>query len=64
MEHLKTDAKLHMIVEVCGGGHVVRAELKDRHTNIVRIEKDGEDISAPARRSLCRSTTPIVRLCG
>lgn len=44
VEHLKTDAKLHMIVEVCGGGHVVRAELKDRHTNIVRIEKDGEDI--------------------
>lgn len=64
VEHLKTDAKLHMIVEVCGGGHVVRAELKDRHTNIVRIEKDGEDIFRACRRSLCRSTTPIVRLCG
>ena len=44
-KHLKTDAKLHMIVEVWRRRpDVVRAERKDRHTNIVRIEKDGEDI--------------------
>lgn len=52
VEHLKTDAKLHMIVEVCGGGHVVRAELKDRHTNIVRIEKYGESLSRGAELAL------------
>ncbi len=38
---LQGSEALHLIVEACAGGHTVRVELKNAHTHIVRIEKDG-----------------------
>lgn len=39
---LKSDEKLHIIVEAFWGSHQALVELKHTHTGIVRIEKDGQ----------------------
>lgn len=39
---LLTPAKLHIIIRVEGGGHTAMVEIIHSHTNIVRIERDGE----------------------
>ncbi len=41
-ELLDTDAKLHILITMEGGGHTALAEIRDEHTNVIRIEKDGE----------------------
>lgn len=41
VEHLKTDAKLHIIVEAAAGMDWALAEIRDRHTNLVRMERNG-----------------------
>ena len=39
VEHLKTEAKLHIIVTVYSGEDWASVEIRDRHTNIVRMER-------------------------
>ena len=39
---LQTPAKLHIIVRMCAGSHSSLVEIIHHHTDIVRIEKDGE----------------------
>lgn len=39
VEHLKTEAKLHIIVTVYSGKDWAEVEIRDRHTNIVRMER-------------------------
>ena len=46
VELLDTPAKLHIIVEIQGGGHTALAEIRDEHTNVVRLERDGEVLFA------------------
>lgn len=41
-EILDTPAQLHIIVEMEGAGHTALAEIRDEHTNLIRLEKDGE----------------------
>ncbi len=41
VRHLSSDAKLHIIVEVFSGTERALVEIKDLHTNVVRIEKNG-----------------------
>lgn len=40
VEHLKTDAKLHIIVEVFSGPDSALVEIRDRHTNVVREQRN------------------------
>ena len=50
---------LHLIVNVQAGGQTAEVELKNAHTHIVRIEKNGEASSAQrktARRTALRTT--------
>lgn len=42
VEHLKTDAKLHILVEVIAGMDWALVEIRDKHTNIIRIERNGQ----------------------
>ncbi len=42
VEHLMTDAKLHIIVEAYAGEDRALAEIRDRHTSLVRVERNGE----------------------
>lgn len=42
VEHLKTEAKLHMIVEVITGMNWALVEIRDEHTHILRIERNGQ----------------------
>lgn len=42
VEHLATDAKLHIIVEAYAGGDRALAEIRDRHTNLIRVERNAE----------------------
>lgn len=42
LEHLETDHVLDMIVTVTNGTHGASVQIANEHTNIVRIEKDGE----------------------
>lgn len=44
IEQLKTPCTLHMIVEAQNDEHSVEVEIKDLHTNVVRITVDGQDI--------------------
>ena len=39
---LETEAKLHFIIVMEAEGHEALVEVKNEHTNIIRIEKDGE----------------------
>ncbi|MDO5324569.1 MAG: L-serine ammonia-lyase, iron-sulfur-dependent, subunit alpha [Clostridia bacterium] len=41
-EKLNSDAPLHIVVEMTAGSQSVEVELRDGHTNIVRITKNGE----------------------
>ncbi len=41
---LQGSEALHLIVEVWGQGHQVTVELKNAHTHIVRVEKDGATV--------------------
>lgn len=41
---LKSTATLHIIVNVYKDGHNAEVELKDGHTNVVRIVKDGKEL--------------------
>ncbi len=41
-EILDTPAQLHIIIEMEGGGHTALAEIRDEHTNLIRLERDGE----------------------
>jgi len=41
---LKTPAKLHIEITVRAGAHSALVEIVHRHTNIVRVERDGERI--------------------
>ena len=40
-ELLDTTAKLHILITMEGGGHTALAEIRDEHTNVIRLEKDG-----------------------
>lgn len=42
VELLDTSAKLHIIVEMQGESHTALAEIRDEHTNIIRLERDGQ----------------------
>ena len=42
VELLDTPSRLHIIVEISGDSHTALAEIRDEHTNVVRIERDGE----------------------
>ena len=42
VEHLMSDHVLDMKLVLKGAGHVSSVQIQDMHTNIVRIEKDGE----------------------
>ena len=42
VELLDTPSRLHIIVETTGDHHTALAEIRDEHTNIVRVERDGE----------------------
>lgn len=42
VEHLATEAKLHIIVEAYAGEDWALTEIRDRHTNLVRVERNGE----------------------
>lgn len=42
VELLDTPAKLHIIVEIQGDDHTSLAEIRDEHTNVIRLERDGE----------------------
>lgn len=42
VELLDTPAKLHIIVEMEGEHHTALAEIRDEHTNVIRLERDGE----------------------
>lgn len=42
VELLDTPSRLHIIVEITGDSHTALAEIRDEHTNVVRIERDGE----------------------
>lgn len=41
VEHLKTDSKLHIIVEAFWGTEWALAEIRTRHTNLIRLERNG-----------------------
>lgn len=41
VEYLSSKAPLHIIVQLTGGGKTVSIELRDGHTNIVRIVENG-----------------------
>lgn len=43
-ELLDTTAKLHILITMEGGGHTALAEIRDEHTNVIRIERDGETL--------------------
>lgn len=51
VRHLKTPAKLHIIVEAFCGLDSALAEIKDTHTNVVRIEKNGKALLKKADAS-------------
>ena len=42
---LNTSANLHILLEVSGEGHSALVEIRDAHTNVVREEKDGIEIT-------------------
>lgn len=42
VEHLATDAKLHIIVEAYAGEDRALAEIRDRHTALIRVERNEE----------------------
>lgn len=44
IEQLKTPCTLHMIVVAENDKHHVEVEIKDLHTNVVRISVDGKDV--------------------
>ena len=39
---LDTPARLHILIEMKGKDHTALAEIRDEHTNVVRIERDGQ----------------------
>ena len=43
-ELLDTTAKLHILITMEGEGHTALAEIRDEHTNVIRIERDGETL--------------------
>jgi L-cysteine desulfidase len=47
-----TEALLYAEVTVQGGGHSVTTTLRDEHTNIVRVEKDGKPVYDAGLESL------------
>lgn len=55
VRHLKTEEKLHIVVEAFGKGGNSLAEIKYSHTNVVRMEKDGKTVfdSEDKRRHKC-----------
>lgn len=56
VEHLKTDAKLHIIVEAVSGMDWALAEIRDRHTNLIRLERNGISLY----RSTEKDNTPQI----
>ena len=48
VELLDTPSRLHILVELEGGGHRALAEIRDAHSNVVRIERDGERLFSKA----------------
>ena len=62
VEHLATEAKLHIIVEAYAGEDRALAEIRDRHTNLIRVERNGvllyrggEEEHAPEEAQVDRS---------
>ncbi|EOS61426.1 MULTISPECIES: L-serine ammonia-lyase, iron-sulfur-dependent, subunit alpha [unclassified Anaerotruncus] len=43
-ELLDTPSRLHIVIWMEGGGHTALAEIRDEHTNIIRIERDDEKL--------------------
>lgn len=41
---LDTPAKLHIIIKMQGANHTALAEIRDEHTNVIRLERDGRVI--------------------
>lgn len=54
VEHLKTDAKLHIIVEAFSGNDSALAEIRDTHTNLIRVERNGVALF----KKTCAETLP------
>ncbi|WP_202621031.1 L-serine ammonia-lyase, iron-sulfur-dependent, subunit alpha [Pseudoflavonifractor sp. 524-17] len=42
VELLDTPARLHILITMSGGGHTALAEIRDEHTNLIRLERDGD----------------------
>ena len=62
VEHLATEAKLHIIVEAYAGEDRALAEIRDRHTNLIRVERNwvllyrgGEEEHTPEEAQVDRS---------
>ena len=43
-ELLDPPSRLHIVIWMEGGGHTALAEIRDEHTNIIRIERDDEKL--------------------
>ena len=41
VELLDTPARLHILIEMEGEHHTALAEIRDEHTNVIRLERDG-----------------------
>ncbi len=44
VEYLDSEIPLHFVIELQAEGHSAKVEVRHSHTNIVLIQKDGEDI--------------------
>lgn len=51
-EILDTSAQLHIIVEMEREGHTALAEIRDEHTNLIRLEKDGKVLFQKEEKAL------------
>jgi L-cysteine desulfidase len=49
VEFLDSEIPLHFIIELSGGGHTVKVEVRHIHTNIVSIKKDGRTVFEKAK---------------
>lgn len=51
VQTLDSDKSLHIIVEMTSGQNTVKVEIQDFHTNVVRIERNGQAIIEQAVRA-------------
>lgn len=63
VEHLKTEAKLHIIVEVISGMDWALVEIRDAHTNILRMERNGKVVYQGQGLDSCEEGSELDRSC-